>query len=52
MLLIYVIVRGNKNEFIDQTKELYPDYYDSHMYDCFCLFVLALTIYCKCVCAK
>ena len=23
---------GNRNEFIDQKKELSPDYYDSHMY--------------------
>ena len=29
---IYIIVRGNRNEFKDQNKELYPDYYDSHMY--------------------
>ena len=29
---IYIIVRENKNEFIDQNKELCPDYYDTHMY--------------------
>ena len=28
----YIIVRGNKNEFIDQNKELCPDCYDSHVY--------------------
>ena len=28
----YMYVRGNKNEFIDQNKELCPDYYDPHMY--------------------
>ena len=36
MAIVYIIVRGivrgNRNEFIDQNKELCPDYYDSHMY--------------------
>ena len=31
VIYIYIIVRGNKNEFIDQNKELCPDFYDSHM---------------------
>ena len=52
-IFIYIIIRRNKNEFI---KELFPDYYKSHMYWYFhmtILFVLlALTIYCKCVCAE
>ena len=35
LTVIYITVRGNKNEFIDQNKELCPNYYDSHMYTYF-----------------
>ena len=28
----FAAVSSNKTEFIDQNKELCPDYYDAHMY--------------------